>query len=538
MTSTLQVGQELAEYRIESLVARGGFSTVYLAEHLRLRRRVALKVLAPELAADERFRERFLRESQIAASLDHPNIVPIYDAGESEALLFIAMRYVEGTDLGRLVAGGPLDRARALDLLEQVAEALDTAHLAELVHRDVKPSNVLIQTVGGHEHCYLADFGISKRVSSATGLTGTGEFIGTISCMAPEQIEGRPTDGRADVYSFGCVLHECLTGSPVFTRDTDAAVLWAHVHDSPPPTGIAKLDPVLARALAKRPEDRFSTCAELIAAAREALAPPTAIPIPKPRPAPARARRLPTILRRPRQSRARDAEWRVRQLLPIAPPALRPHLLVLENTAFTSARTARDVDRYLARYEPKALRRHLAELRKTAMTDTGARAADSAARQLAAVEKLVEVRGRLAEALASLDQAIDELRTAVFQARSGTLAVEAVCALADESAARIQDPADEADAFYQQAVAEAALEGGEKLRRTLHRGVYRQGSSYVVPYYDEQGRPGTRAFETLEGARVFRRSLRAARAARATEPDSAQVQAMDAHTRERLGKHG
>ena len=235
-------------------------------------------MIAPELAQDERFRERFLRESRIAASLDHPHIVPIYQAGEEDGVLFLAMRYVEGSDLAKLVAeDGALEPKRAVDLLSQIAEALDAAHEKGLVHRDVKPSNVLIAESAGREHCYLGDFGLTKRTGSLSGVSAAGEVVGTLEYVAPEQITGDALDERADVYSLGCVLYECLTGQAPFPRATDVALLWAHVHEEPTPPSQARpelpkeLDTVLARALAKEPGRRYRSAGELLAATRSAL---------------------------------------------------------------------------------------------------------------------------------------------------------------------------------------------------------------------------------------------------------------------------
>ena len=273
-----RVGTELAGYRIESLLGWGGMSVVYLAEDLRLKRKVALKLLAAGLAEDESFRDRFLRESELAASIDHPNIVPIYEAGTTEDLLFIAMRYVEGRDLNERLRRGRLDPAEAIGILAQVASALDAAHARGLVHRDVKPSNVLLDTGArpdGSDHVYLADFGLTKRVSEETGVGDDGHLLGTIDYVAPEQIAGEEIDGRADVYSLGCVLYECLVGQPPFRRDSELAVVFAHLEAEPPapsaerPELPAALDAVIARALAKEPEQRYPSCREL---ARAALA--------------------------------------------------------------------------------------------------------------------------------------------------------------------------------------------------------------------------------------------------------------------------
>jgi serine/threonine protein kinase len=276
--SLLAPGTTVAGYRIEALIGRGGMGAVYRAVEHGLERKVALKVIAPELAQDERFRERFLRESRIAASLDHPHIVPIYGAGEEEGVLYLAMRYVEGYDLAKLVAeNGALEPRRAVDLLSQIAEALDAAHEKGLVHRDVKPSNVLVAEAGGREHCYLGDFGLTKRTGSLSGVTAVGEVVGTLEYVAPEQITGDPLDERADVYSLACVLYECLTGQAPFPRATDVALLWAHVHEEPTPPSEARpglpkeLDTVLARGLAKEPGRRYRSAGELLAATRSAL---------------------------------------------------------------------------------------------------------------------------------------------------------------------------------------------------------------------------------------------------------------------------
>jgi YVTN family beta-propeller protein len=266
-TRDLERGSRVADYRIDAVLGRGGVSVVYLAEDQRLKRRVALKLLAPALAADERFRERFLRESELAASLDHANVIPIYEAGDADGSLFIAMRYVEGSDLKALLRAGPLSPERAVVLASQVAGALDAAHRRGLVHGDVKPSNVLIDS---DEHAYLADFGLTKRLSDPRAPDGEAQLMGTIDYVAPEQIRGEEVDGRADVYSLGCLLHECLTGRQPFKRGNDAATLYAHLEEAPPPTH-TQADPVLARALAKAPGERFETCAELVEAARQAL---------------------------------------------------------------------------------------------------------------------------------------------------------------------------------------------------------------------------------------------------------------------------
>jgi serine/threonine protein kinase len=275
-----RIGTEFAGYRLEALVGRGGTSTVYRAENPRLGIPVALKILNPELAEDESFRERFVRESRLAAGVNHPNIIPIHDAGVWEDALYIAMRYVAGGDLKARVRAGPLPPEQALSILAQVGSGLDAAHARGLVHRDVKPGNVMVDAGPGPdapEIAYLTDFGLIKNVQSGGRATPSGEFLGTIDYVAPEQIEGRPVDGRADVYSLGCLAFECLTGHVPFERENDAAILWAHIQEEPPaatsfnadlPLGV---DGALARAMAKQPDDRFSTCGELVAALRDEL---------------------------------------------------------------------------------------------------------------------------------------------------------------------------------------------------------------------------------------------------------------------------
>jgi serine/threonine-protein kinase len=236
-------GSELAGHRVEGVIGRGGMSVVYLAEHIGLRRKVALKVLGPELADDEAFRERFIRESQITARLDHPNIVTVYDAGEADGVLYISMRYVEGTDLERLLrADTRLESDRAVSLISQAAAALDAAHAAGLVHRDVKPGNILLASDArsSSDRAFLSDFGVTKRLETGAGITRTGQFVGTVDYVSPEQIRGEDLDGRADVYSLGCVLYRCLTGEVPFPRDTEVATIYAHLQDPPPvPSGDA-----------------------------------------------------------------------------------------------------------------------------------------------------------------------------------------------------------------------------------------------------------------------------------------------------------
>jgi len=275
-----RVGTDFAGYQVQGIIGRGGMSVVYQAEHPRLARIVALKVLSVELSEDDRFRERFVRESRLAASLDHPNIIPIYDAGASEGLLFIAMRFVKGDLKAVIQREGRLRPERLMPVFGQIASALDAAHRLDLVHRDVKPANVLIAFSSGpdgRDHVYLADFGLTKHATSRSGITGTGQFVGTVDYMAPEQIEGKQVDGRVDVYALGCIAYECLTGRVPFTRDTDAAVIWAHLKEDPPKVSSVagnvppEVDEVIGKAMAKSVDDRYDSCMKLLVALREAM---------------------------------------------------------------------------------------------------------------------------------------------------------------------------------------------------------------------------------------------------------------------------
>lgn len=267
-------GTQIGGYRIEELIGRGGMSRVYRAEQIALGRRVALKILTPGLSEQTDYRERFLRESRLAASIDHPNILPIYDAGEASGYLYIAMRLVGGTDLGDVLRReGPLSVARAMALLSQVGGALDAAHARGLVHRDVKPANLLV----AGEHMYLTDFGVAKVGDTARDLTRVGMFVGTIDYASPEQIRNEPLDGRADIYALGCVLYQCLTGRPPFDRPTDHAVLQAHLNELPTPASELRselpsaLDEIFATALAKDRESRYRSGRHFAEAARAAV---------------------------------------------------------------------------------------------------------------------------------------------------------------------------------------------------------------------------------------------------------------------------
>ncbi|HEY5355602.1 MAG TPA: protein kinase [Streptosporangiaceae bacterium] len=275
------VGSRLAGYRLDKQIGRGGMAVVYRAWDNRLERPVAIKVLSPELARDEAFRQRFIRESRTAAAVDHPNIIPIFEAGEANGVLFIAMRFVQGPNVQSLVeSGGPLPAARACHIITQVAAALEAAHSHGLVHRDVKPGNILLDAAGGGDdypgHAYLCDFGLSKRALSVSALTSTGQFLGTLDYIAPEQIEARAVDGRTDEYALACAAFTMLTGQPPFVRDESVAVMWAQISAVPPtltsrrPDLPAAVDQVIAKALAKVPTDRYATCPEFAVALRRA----------------------------------------------------------------------------------------------------------------------------------------------------------------------------------------------------------------------------------------------------------------------------
>ena len=284
----VSAGSRVAGYLLEEQVGAGGMAVVFRARDERLDRLVALKVLAPWLAADAEFRQRFLRESRAAAAVDDPHIIPVYEAGEADGVLFIAMRYVPGSDVHTLVRlDGPLQAGRAAAIISAVASALDAAHAAGLVHRDVKPANMLMDARAGRpDHVYLSDFGLSKPALAATGLTRTGQFLGTLDYAAPEQLGGQPVDGRADQYALACAAFELLAGSPPFHREDPVAVMYAHVSQPPPvltsqrPDLPAAADQVLARALAKAPADRYATCCEFADALRGSLGLPPYAQVP------------------------------------------------------------------------------------------------------------------------------------------------------------------------------------------------------------------------------------------------------------------
>ena len=272
-------GSRIAGYRLEEQIGEGGMAVVFRARDERLQRQVALKILSPSLVADEEFRRRFIRESRSAAAVDDPHIIPVFEAGDANGVLFIAMRYVPGGDVGTLVRRlGPLPGARAAAIVSAVASALDAAHAAGLVHRDVKPANMLVDARPGRpDHVYLSDFGLTKGSWSSTSLTSKGHFMGTLDYSAPEQIRGQKVDARTDEYALACAAFALLSGRPPFHRDEAMAVMYAQLSEPPPMLGSlrpslpAEVDEVMQRALAKAPEDRYPSCGEFADALRIAL---------------------------------------------------------------------------------------------------------------------------------------------------------------------------------------------------------------------------------------------------------------------------
>jgi hypothetical protein len=274
----LSDGDGFAGYRVERRLGRGGMGILYLAIEPGLERRVALKLIAPEAASDEVFARRFAEESRIAASIEHPNVVPIYAAGEEAGVPYIAMRYVAGADLARrLTREGRLSPQIAVDLIAQIGNGLDAIHAAGLIHRDVKPANVLLSGDDGGDHAYITDFGVARNVATESGLTQTGRFVGTLDYVAPEQISGGTIDARVDVYALGCLLFKLLTGEVPFPKDGEAARLFAHLNDPPPapslyvPEVSMALDDVVIRAMSKSPDDRHPSAGDLGRAAQAAL---------------------------------------------------------------------------------------------------------------------------------------------------------------------------------------------------------------------------------------------------------------------------
>src|SRR3954469_3892562 len=264
----LAVGSTFADHIIRGVAGRGGMGVVYRAVHLALKRQVALKLIGPEHSGSAEFRERFQRECETAASILHPRVVPIYHAGEEHGLLYVTMRYVEGSDLYRLLQRGRLEPAHAAKLIGQVAEALDAAHQRGVVHRDVNPANILLETDGS---ALLTDFGLTKQASDRA-LTKDGTFVGTLDYAAPEQFRGDPVDARTDVYALGGVLYHALTGRVPYPRESDAAKMYAHLEMPPPSVTVLveevpeALGHVVQRAMAKDPADRFQSGGEMAAA--------------------------------------------------------------------------------------------------------------------------------------------------------------------------------------------------------------------------------------------------------------------------------
>jgi serine/threonine protein kinase len=279
VATSFTAGSRIAGYRLEQQIGAGGMAVVFRAVDERLGRRVALKLLAPALSADDAFRQRFIRESRAAAAVDDPHIIPVYEAGEADGVLFIAMRYVPGGDIRTMVSRyGLMPVARVGAIIFSVASALDAAHAAGLIHRDVKPANMLVDARPDRpDHVYLSDFGLSKGAMSSSGLTGTGEFLGTVDYCAPEQIEGRPVDGRADQYALACTAFELLAGVAPFRREQATATIWAHMSEAPPrvtarrPDLPSAVDRVFARAMAKAPAYRYASCREFADTLRHAL---------------------------------------------------------------------------------------------------------------------------------------------------------------------------------------------------------------------------------------------------------------------------
>ncbi len=338
-------GRRLGHYRIDGVLGKGGMSVMYRATDIRLGRKVALKVIAEHLTEDPEFRERFVDEARNTSAIDHANVVPLYDFGEVDGLLYIAMRLVDGSDLASLVKDGPMEPERALALLLQVAEALDNLHERGLVHLDVKPANVLVTSrESTAEHVYVADFGLTRR--GATGhRTRGGDFLGSPTYAAPEHLRGEPVDGRTDAYSLACVLFACLAGRPPF-QGAVPEVIQGHLNrDVPSLTEVAPklpagIDEVIRRGMAKSPANRYASCRELIAAARQALTQPVRRPPAVPVGPRATAPPQRTAPYRPQQPTATPPSGYRRPPLPSSsgePVRLRPPVPAGASTAFTSS---------------------------------------------------------------------------------------------------------------------------------------------------------------------------------------------------------
>jgi len=272
VTVDLEEGARFGGYRVDGLIAKGGMGAVYQARDLEGDRDVALKVIVSAMADDVSFRARFEREARLAAELDHPHVVPLFDSGEHEGTLFMASRLIEGRSLQQLLMRRPLSLSGAARVTEQIASALDAAHALGLLHRDVKPGNVLLEGEPEDGNAYLTDFGLSKHVASTSGLTRAGSWVGTVDYAAPEQLQAMDCDHRVDVYALGCVLYESLTGDIPFPRARDVQKMIAHISEPPPAVSAlrpeaAAFDAIVARAMAKQPDDRYTSAGELGAAA-------------------------------------------------------------------------------------------------------------------------------------------------------------------------------------------------------------------------------------------------------------------------------
>ncbi|MFC4854313.1 serine/threonine-protein kinase [Actinophytocola glycyrrhizae] len=337
-------GRRLGHYRIDGVLGKGGMSVMYRATDIRLGRKVALKVIAEHLTEDPEFRERFVDEARNTSAIDHANVVPLYDFGEVDGLLYIAMRLVDGSDLASLIKDGPLKPERAVALLTQVAEALDNLHERGLVHLDVKPANVLVTSrESTAEHIYVADFGLTRR--GATGhRTRGGDFLGSPTYAAPEHLRGEPVDARTDAYSLACVLFACLSGRPPFPGAVPE-VIQGHLNREPPsltevaPSLPAGIDEVIRRGMAKSQANRYATCRDLLAAARQALAQPVrrppAVPVGQRPPAPSRPQQ--TTPYRPQQQPTPAGGYQRPPMSSADPVRLRPPVPAGASTAFTSS---------------------------------------------------------------------------------------------------------------------------------------------------------------------------------------------------------
>jgi len=385
------IGSLVAGHRIGRQVGRGGMGVVYEAVEEALGRTVALKLVAPERAGEPGFRERFIAESRLAAAIDHPNVLPVFGAGEHEGTLYLAMRFVDGDDLRSL---GALAPARAAGIVAQVGAALDAAHARRLVHRDVKPGNVL---VADGDHAYLTDFGLVKALDASAAHTGTGELVGTLDYVAPERIRGEPAGPASDIYALGCVLFHALTGRVVFALDSAERKLWAHLSEPPPDVpGLPAFDAVLARALAKDPGRRYESGRALGAAALPAAAAVEEEPL----------------------AAARRSERAIRAAAPGSPAAAGAAgaLATLER----AAQRARLLREALADTPPERVERRLAEVR--AGSDPGK------ARLVAALAQQLAVQRRMRSALAAFDAEAERIVVELETARGRVLADETAAA--------------------------------------------------------------------------------------------------------------